>query len=163
VGAWSESWRIFRRCLRSEDLRKQVLELIEGKRKQEELRREGALRILAVLQEEGRLVDFLMEDLSGYDDAQVGSAARTIHKNCRKALLEVVELAPVLEGKEGQRVRIEEGMDPLAVKLEGNVGAKPPFTGILRHPGWRVVSLKLEERAVGRDPHVIGPAEVEVP
>ena len=42
-------------------------------------RGEAALRLLALLQQEGRLVDFLEEDLAPYSDVQVGSAVRAIH------------------------------------------------------------------------------------
>ena len=43
---------------------------------------------LAVLQERGRLVDFLMEDITTYDNAQVGAAARVVHEGCKAALRE---------------------------------------------------------------------------
>src|SRR4051794_37026728 len=38
------------------------------------------LQLLAILQREGRLVDFLMEDLQGIPDAQVGAAVREVHQ-----------------------------------------------------------------------------------
>src|SRR5262249_49424094 len=44
---------------------------------------EGALGLLGVLQQEGRLLDFLEEDLGGYSDEQIGAAARGIHEGCR--------------------------------------------------------------------------------
>ena len=44
--------------------------------------------LLAILQERGRLVDFLMEDITTYDDAQVGAAARVVHEGCKAALQE---------------------------------------------------------------------------
>ena len=34
---------------------------------------------LAILQARGRLVDFLMDDINTYSDAQVGAAARVVH------------------------------------------------------------------------------------
>ncbi|MEP7353715.1 MAG: DUF2760 domain-containing protein, partial [Acidobacteriota bacterium] len=37
---------------------------------------DGAVQILGILQRESRLVDFLMEDIGAYDDAQVGAAVR---------------------------------------------------------------------------------------
>src|SRR5688572_25231603 len=37
---------------------------------------ESALQLLGLLQREGRLLDFLMEDMSGYADAEIGAAAR---------------------------------------------------------------------------------------
>jgi hypothetical protein len=160
VGKWGASWRIFRRCLRDPDYRGRVAALDE--KDDEELVRNGAVRMLALLQEEGRLVDFLRERIDGYDDAQVGSAARSIHARCRVVLEESFELAPVLAGKEGEHVRVEEGFDPLAVRLEGNVGAKPPLRGILRHPGWRAKAVTLAPVSPGRSPDLVAPAEVEV-
>ena len=46
------------------------------------------VNFLAILQEQGRLVDFLMDDIKGYSDAQVGAAARVLHEGCRAVLLE---------------------------------------------------------------------------
>ena len=37
------------------------------------------VHFLAMLQEKGRLVDFLMDDINAYNDAQVGAAARVVH------------------------------------------------------------------------------------
>src|SRR5262245_34707500 len=45
------------------------------------------LRLVTILQREGRLVDFFLEDIDDYTDQQVGAAVRDIHRNCRKALL----------------------------------------------------------------------------
>ena len=39
---------------------------------------DGALQILAILQRDSRLIDFLMEDVSGYSDDQVGAAVREL-------------------------------------------------------------------------------------
>src|SRR5262245_48893552 len=43
------------------------------------------LRVLAVLQRDGRLIDFLEEDIDAYPDAQIGAAVRDIHRGCRKS------------------------------------------------------------------------------
>lgn len=122
----------------------------------------AALRLLGVLQEEGRLVDFLEEDLSGYPDDQIGAAARGIHEGCRNALRDRVAFTPVLNGAEGESVMVEAGFDPAAVRLTGNVSGGPPFRGVLRHGGWRAGEVKLPARP-GHDPHVIALAEVEIP
>ena len=37
---------------------------------------------------EGRLIDFLMDDLTAYGDAQVGAAARVVHEGCKAVLQE---------------------------------------------------------------------------
>src|SRR4029450_12664116 len=48
--------------------------------------RSDALTLLATLQREARLIDFLMEDLAGYDDAHIGAAARDMHRASAAAL-----------------------------------------------------------------------------
>jgi hypothetical protein len=121
----------------------------------------SALRLLALLQEEGRLIDFLTEDVAPYTDEQVGAATRSIHESCAKALREAIVLEPVLAGEEDADLTIEAGFDPAAVRLTGNVHGEPPFTGVLRHAGWRVTSVNLPARA-GVDPHVVAAAEVEI-
>lgn len=120
-----------------------------------------ATQLLAVLQRDGRLVDFLMEDIGPYGDAQIGAAVRTVHAGCRQALEQYVALAPVLEGNEGSRVTIEAGTDAARVKLVGNVAGRPPFMGVLRHRGWMVSRAALPALPVsGRA--IVAPAEVEV-
>jgi len=126
-----------------------------------EAREEAALRLLGVLQEEGRLVDFLEEDLSPYADEQIGAAVRGIHERCQKALRARVTLEPVLGAGEGETVTVDPGFDPVAIRLTGNVHGAPPFRGVVRHAGWRVTRATLPAPG-GRDPHVISPAEVEL-
>ncbi len=116
--------------------------------------------LVSVLQREGRLLDFLHEDLDAYDDAQIGAAVRTIHRGLRNALLDLVELAPVIEAKEGAEVVVEEGFDPKEIRLVGKVRGKPPFRGILRHRGWRLVGFRLPKP---KKDDVLAPAEVEIP
>jgi hypothetical protein len=120
-----------------------------------------ALRLLGMLQEEGRFVDFLEEDLAAYPDEQIGAAARGIHEGCRKALHERLVLEPVLRANEGDAVTVEPGFDPAAIRLTGNVSGAPPFRGVLRHAGWRVRQATLPVGR-GQDPNVIAPAEVEI-
>ena len=40
---------------------------------------DAALQLLALLQREARLIDFVQEDLSGYTDAEIGGPARLVH------------------------------------------------------------------------------------
>jgi hypothetical protein len=120
-----------------------------------------ALRLLATLQEEGRLVDFFTEDLNAYSDEQIGAATRGIHASCRKALHAAVTVEPVMPGEEGATVTIPAGFDPAAIRLVGAVSGTPPFTGVLRHAGWRATAVNLPKRS-GHDPQVIAPAEVEI-
>jgi Domain of unknown function (DUF2760) len=120
-----------------------------------------AAQLLAVLQRDGRLVDFLMEDLGGYADAQIGAAVRDVHAGCRQALSKYVTLGPVLDEEEGKPVTIERGTDPSRVKVVGNVTGAPPLRGVLRHRGWEATRLNLPPLpTTGRT--IIAPAEVEV-
>jgi hypothetical protein len=120
-----------------------------------------ALRLLASLQEEGRLVDFLTEEIGTYSDEQIGAATRGIHDACGKALRACVTLEPVLPGREDDTVTVPAGFDPASVRLTGNVHGSPPFTGTLRHGGWRVKSISIPTRT-GLDPTIVAPAEVEI-
>ena len=70
------------------------------------------LSVLAVLQRDGRLVDFLMENLDGYSDDQVGAAVRDIHRGCRKALQEYVGLEPVIAQEDESRVTVRARIRP---------------------------------------------------
>jgi hypothetical protein len=120
------------------------------------------LRLIAVLQREGRLVDFLLEDIQALPDAQIGAAVRDIHRKCRLALQEHLVLEPILAGQEGEKATVPPGFDPSAVRLTGNVTGQPPFTGTLQHHGWRVKEIKLAPPAAGQDEFVLTPAEVEL-
>jgi hypothetical protein len=121
------------------------------------------LRFLNLLQREGRLVDFLTEDIQAYDDAQIGAAVREIHRQCRQALHEHLELEPVLSQEEGSTVEVPVGFDPSAIRLTGNLTGPPPFHGTLIHRGWRVKTIKLAAPAEGQDELILQPAEVELP
>jgi hypothetical protein len=122
-----------------------------------------AVQLLALLQREGRLVDFFSEEITPYQDAQVGAAVRELHAGCRKALAQYVTLEPVIDGEEDRPVTVEAGFDPAAVKLVGNVTGRPPLRGLLRHRGWRVANINLPSlppEGAGRK--VVAPAEVEI-
>jgi hypothetical protein len=122
----------------------------------------AALQLLAVLQREGRFIDFLEEDIAGFPDAQIGAAARVVHEGCRRALREHVALESVRAEDEGARVRLESGFDAGKVKLVGNVQGAGPFEGVLRHRGWRARDVRLPELVRGADARVLAPAEVEL-
>jgi hypothetical protein len=122
----------------------------------------GAVQLLAIFQREGRLLDFLQEEIDGYSDAQIGAAVRDIHRGCKKALAEHAPLEPVLAGQENASVRVDAGFDPSRIRLVGNIVGEPPFTGTLRHHGWRTAKVILPEATGSVDPTVVAPAEVEL-
>lgn len=122
-----------------------------------------AVQILSILQRQGRFIDFLHEDLSPYDDAQIGAAVRSIHESCKKALDEYVELEAVRQEEEGSEVTIYAGFDASEIRLTGEVSGEPPFRGVLRHRGWRVKKIRLPRiTAHVANEKIIAPAEVEV-
>lgn len=122
---------------------------------------DAALQLLALLQREGRLVDFLQQDVTAFADADIGAAARVVHEGCRKALAAHLEIKPVRDEREGGPVTLD-AVDASAVKLVGNVSGSAPFRGTLRHRGWRVESVRLPKLVDGYDPRVLAPAEVEL-
>lgn len=128
---------------------------------------DGAVRLLALLQREGRLIDFLYEDLTPYADDKVGAVVRGVHDSCRKALDRAVQLAPVVDGVEGTVTKFAatgvKAGDSARVKLMGKV---PPDGkaegGILQHKGWQVKEMTLPAEDASTRLRVIAPAEVEV-
>lgn len=123
---------------------------------------EPAVQLLGLLQREGRLIDFLQEEITGYQDAEIGAAVRDIHRGCRKVLHTHFKLRRVLSDAEGSTVTVPEGYDPSSIELQGNVTGKGPFRGTLAHPGWYVEEVKLPTVAPGADARVAAPAQVEV-
>ena len=125
--------------------------------------RSEAVTLLAALQREGRLVDFLLEDLSGYSDEQVGAAARDVQRQCAKALERIFGLQGVVEAEEGATVEVPRGFDPGRYQLTGNVRGDGPLTGALVHHGWQATRIALPQWTGSADGgRIVAPAEVEV-
>ncbi|MGC4114121.1 MAG: DUF2760 domain-containing protein [Myxococcales bacterium] len=125
--------------------------------------RREALHVLSMLQRDGRLIDFLQEEIASFSDAEVGAAARAVHEGCKKTLGAYLSLEPVYKDPEGASITVEQGFDPAAIRLTGNVVGNPPFKGSLRHHGWRAKDVKLPNPPDGQDPAILAPAEVELP
>jgi hypothetical protein len=124
---------------------------------------DGAIEILSVLQRDARLVDFLMEDISAYDDEQVGAAVRTLHDQCRDSLRRYFELVPVIDGVEGTFTSLggtPVAQNPALVKFLGNVPAGVPQGGLLRHKGW--VAKKVDLPIPAHGVAIVAPAEIEI-
>jgi hypothetical protein len=134
----------------------------EEKEKLERLEWAKTLQMISLLQRDGRLVDFLEEDLQSYDDAQIGAAVRTIQKSCQDSLKKYINPTAVIDQNEGEEITVEAGFDPAAIKLTGNVSGEPPFKGILQHRGWRAAKIELPTLSGTQDPGIIAPAEVEI-
>ncbi len=123
---------------------------------------DAAVQLLGLLQQEGRFVDFLEEDITGVSDSDIGAAARVVHQGCRKAVRDHFKIVPIRNEPEGSRVTLPEGFDASSLRLTGNVIGKPPYTGNLIHRGWRVNNVTLPKIASGHDVRVLASAEVEL-
>lgn len=120
------------------------------------------LQLLTILQREGRLIDFLMEEIKGLPDAQIGAAVREVHAKCASALKEHVTLEPVVATAEDEAMTVAPGYDPSSIRVVGNLGASPPYKGTVRHRGWQATTVRLQPLPSGQNPRIIAPAEIEV-
>ena len=119
---------------------------------------------LAILQEKGRFVDFLMDDINAYNDAQVGAAARVVHAGCKRVLQEHFNIHPLRTEDEGSTVQVPVGYAADEYRLVGKIAGQAPFSGVLVHRGWKTDMVRLPQllpSAPGQLP-AIAPAEVEL-
>jgi hypothetical protein len=119
---------------------------------------------LAMLQDKGRLVDFLMDDINSYDDSQVGAAARVVHAGCKAVLQEHLRIVPVRQESEGSTIQVPRGYQADEYRLVGKIVGEAPFSGVLVHRGWKTLSVRLP-RILGEPGGVLptlAPAEVEL-
>lgn len=126
-------------------------------------RRSEAVSLLAVLQREARLVDFLQEPIGDYSDAQIGAAVRSVHQDSAAVLERLFALAPLRAENEGAPIEVPPGFDSAKFRLLGNVAGNGPFRGSLSHPGWQATQCEIPAWT-GRNESalVIAPAEVEL-
>lgn len=122
-----------------------------------------AVNLLALLQQKGRFLDFVMDDVTRYPDAQIGAAARVVHQGCSSVVREYFEIKPVHDGAEGAPLTLSKDYDSHRYRLIGRVTGEPPFKGRVLHRGWLTAAVKLPERIDPRaGGNVIAPAEVEL-
>jgi hypothetical protein len=115
-----------------------------------------------LLQEKGRLVDFLMEDITSYEDSEVGAAARVIHQGCRQVLQEYFHIAAISDAAEGTQITVPASYSADEYRLVGKLSGEPPFTGTLLHKGWKTEFVKLPRIVNTQRLPSIAPAEVEL-
>ena len=123
---------------------------------------DGALQLLGILQQEGRILDFFMEDIASYSDDQVGGAVRELHEKTHAALLRHFAPVPVIDAVEGTPVSAS---DPTAARARyvGNVPATGKASGgLLRHKGWRASTATLPKVNPKDDLTLLAPPEIEV-
>lgn len=123
---------------------------------------DAALQLLSLLQKEARFIDFIKENISTYNDAEVGIAARVVHEGCHKAMNEHFSLDSVRKEQEGSQITLLQGFDASTVRLTGNIIGHPPFTGKLIHKGWQVTEIRLPKLTAEHNAKIIATAEVEL-
>lgn len=122
-----------------------------------------ALTLLAALQREARLIDFLQEDLSGYADEQIGAAVREVQRDSQKVIARFFSLRPILTADEGAPVDVSADLDPGKYRLTGKVSGSPPHRGTLQHHGWEATKCELPSyTGSAAAAKVVAPAEVEI-
>lgn len=124
-----------------------------------------ALILLSLLQEKGRFLDYLMEDITAFNDAQVAAASRVVHQGCAAVIKECLALSPAHSGKEGERITIEKSADRHQYRLLGKVPGAPPYSGVMVHRGWKTTKIALPRFTRSVDPagaNIVSPVEVEV-
>jgi hypothetical protein len=122
-----------------------------------------AIGLLAAMQREARFVDFIQEPLVGYSDAQIGAAARDVHRDCGAVITRMFALEPILSDEEGAMVDVPKGFDGGCYRLTGNVVGEPPFRGAVVHHGWRATTCEVPRwSGTAESARVVAPAEVEL-
>jgi len=114
--------------------------------------------LLALLQREGRLVDFLEQPVDGFSDADVGAAARVVHAGCKKALAGRMAFESAIAEEEGARITLT-GSEAHVIVTAAGAAKAGAFTVV--HRGWRVVRDELPALTEGHDGSLLQPAEVE--
>jgi hypothetical protein len=125
--------------------------------------RSDALILMAALQREARLIDFLMEPLDDYSDVQVGAAVRDVHRDSRAVLDRLFAMTAVIDEAEGTSVSLGEEVEAGRVRLTGAPPGSGPRTGRLVHHGWEATKCELPSwTGSAATARVLAPAEVEV-
>lgn len=126
----------------------------------------AVVQFVARLQEKGRLIDFIMDDIAAYDNESVGAAARIVHQGCCEVIHDCFSIEPIHEGEEMEQVSLEASYDSSAYRLIGKVPDSAPFNGLVLHRGWKTTQVALPKLAAAADNpalrQVIAPAEIEL-
>lgn len=123
-------------------------------------------QLLSLLQEKGRFLDFVMDDIKSYSDAQVAAAARFVHQGCQGVMKQNFTIEPVSSIPENDAITLPADYERGDYSLSGEVSGEPPHSGTLKHKGWKAQAISLPKvmgaRAAAKGSHLLVPAEVEV-
>jgi hypothetical protein len=126
----------------------------------------GVVQFLARMQEKGRLVDFLMDDITPYSNEQIGVVARVVHQGCQEVVRAAFDVRPVHAGQERDALVLAGDFDAAAYRLVGKVPEQPPYQGVVLHRGWKVTRITLprvtETARASEARKIIAPVDVEI-
>lgn len=146
-----------------EQLQKANAELAKLKNQSSHLE---VISFLSLLQEKGRFIDFMVEDISEYPDQEVGSVARMVHQGCSQVLKDFFEISPLRSDEEGSVVTISEKDNPQEIRVIGKKIEEPIFSAKIVHRGWKTKKIGLPRmtgsQSTVQDRYVISPCEIEV-
>lgn len=121
-----------------------------------------ALQLLSLLQQRGRLIDFVMQDIAPIPNDQVGAVARFVHQGCRSVLQELFEITPVREEAEGATIELADHPDAEQMRIQGRT-REYPTQAVVLHRGWQTNRVSLPVVTTERrPPYVLAPADVEI-
>jgi len=125
--------------------------------------RSDAVTLLSSLQRDARLIDFLMENIKDYDDAQIGAAVRDVHKKSKDVLQKMFAIEASTSLTEGQTIKVPENFDQGLYTLTGKISGNGPFSGSVEHAGWKVTKTEIPLwNGSTESANIIAPIEVEV-
>lgn len=122
--------------------------------------RSEALTLLSTLQRESRLLDLVHESLDGFDDAQIGAAAREVLRDCNKSLTRMFAIEPLATNPEGETIPLAGETSPARLR---RVGKSQGNSGTIAHRGWQATRCELPNwSGQASDALIIAPVEVDV-
>ena len=124
--------------------------------------RSDALTLLSTLQREARFLDLVGESLEGFEDAQVGAAARQVLSDVRKTLDRMFAIEPLSGDDEGSTVAIPKPASPVRYHVIGR-NSDQATRGTIVHRGWKAGRCQTPTWNGHRDEaFVLSPVEIEV-
>ena len=124
--------------------------------------RSDALTLLSTLQREARFLDLVGESLDGFEDAQVGAAARQVISDVRKALDRMFGIEPLASQEEGSSISIPRPTSPVRYHVIGR-NSEQASRGTLVHRGWKAQRAQTPTwNGAREDAYILSPVEIDV-
>ena len=118
--------------------------------------------LLSLFQKQGRLVDFLQQDIASFSNAEVGEAARVVHDGCARILGDYFKMEAIRTEEEGALVSVDADYNLSEITLTGNLRGSAPYRGELLHHGWKISDQHPPEQLDPKARFIVQPAEIEV-